>query len=112
MAATGREVVPNWSAVSDWKKSRTPTEATTLASTGARRSGRNTSRCTRIPMSAHDPTPNTNAGQNEVGPPSPTRCGIPTTGRTKSPVERSSAYTYVPHMAVAPVAKLMTPVPR
>ncbi len=63
-------------------------------------------------MSAHEPTPSTNAGQNGVGPPSPTRCGRPTTGTTRSPVERSSAYTYVPHMAVAPVAKLITPVPR
>src|SRR4029077_1410175 len=112
IGATGRDVVPNWRAVSAWKNNRTPTDATTLASTGAWRSGRNTNTWSSTPISAQEPTPMAKADQNGAAPPRSILCGSPTTGITRSPLERSSAYTYVPHIAVAPVAKLITPVPR
>ena len=115
IGATARGVLVNCITMRAWIASSTPTDATTRARIGARRRGRNTRKCTSSPMRLHDSTASTNASAKGTEPkPSPrlTLCGMIATGSTKSPVRFSSSKTYAPHIAIAPVAKLMMPVPR
>ena len=98
-----------------WITNNTPTDATTRARIGARRSGRNTRKCTIRPTRLHDSTASTIAVGNGTVPELPPRlkrCRTTMTGSTRSPVRLSSSKTYAPHIPIAPVAKLMMPVPR
>jgi hypothetical protein len=56
--------------------------------------------------------PSAAAGTNPIGSPIEYRLGMITTGSTKSPVLRSSANTIAGIIAIAPTAKLTTPLPR
>ena len=109
--ATTRCSLPNSSVAIAWIVNITPTEATTLASVGAARSGRKTTRCAARPTSAEDTMPSASAAEKGTLSPRCRRCGTPTSGKTRSPLARSSLYTYVPHMAIAPWAKFTIPVP-
>ena len=96
IGATARGVLENCITMSAWIASSTPTDATTRARIGARRSGRNTRKCTSSPMRLHDNTDSTMASANGTEPmPSPmlTLWGMMATGNTKSPVRFSSSKT-------------------
>ena len=92
MAVTARALLSNFNDTMAWRVTSTPTEAMTLASAGAARSGRNTSRCTSSPSSAAKATPRTKHTMNG-GEPMLHRSLIPNTGKTTSPVLRNSSYT-------------------
>ena len=89
-------MLPNCITISAWIASSTPTDATTRARIGARRSGLNTKKCTSSPMRLHDSTASNIASANGTEPmPSPrlTLWGMIATGNTKSPVRFSSSKT-------------------
>ena len=92
IGGTTRGVGPNCSATSPWMAISRPIEATTLASTGALRRGRNTRVWTSSPISADEASPRVIAGKNPAPlPNNPKRCGMTTTGINRSPVRRNSS---------------------
>ena len=94
IGATTRAVLVKCITIMAWITSSTPTDATTRARIGARRSGRKTRKCTMRPMRLHDSTASTIATANGTVPelpPSPIRLRRTTTGSTRSPVRLSSS---------------------
>ena len=68
IGATARGVLVNCITMRAWIASSTPTDATTRARIGARRSGRNTKKCTISPMRLHDSTASTIASAKGTEP--------------------------------------------
>ena len=116
ICCTGSGVVPYRRRITACKYSRMPTDATTLASGGAVRNGRNTKKCSVSPSTTQKSNDNSSAGQNCMFGPNDTNVGMSgrsnvssawnqwTTpsigasgfgsgGTSRSPWERSVAYT-------------------
>ena len=104
----GRASVPYFSDTAACRVSMMPTAATTLASTGAVRSGRDTTICTTAPRIAA--TPSAIRTETHVGGTEMSNAGNHGSGRCNLPCFRS-LYTYSGTVAIAAAAKLMTPVP-
>ena len=78
---TARGVNANRRMTIAWSTSSRPTEATTLASTGASRSGRKISQWISSPRTTLNTNDSASAGQNGIGPPSEIVLG--TSGRSR-----------------------------
>ena len=105
---SGRGVLPYFNAIAAWSVSMTPTAATTLASAGAPRNGRDTATSARAPTSAAMTSDASTAVH--VGSLPTWTDGIQGRGRVNRPFLRSS-YTNRGTVTMLPAAKLMTPVP-
>ena len=85
-----------------------PIDATALATTGADRIGRKTTRYSSAPSAAAITSEIATAGTRSSSPPNSIVDGKPGTGMRSSP-SRSNPYVYVVYSATAPVAKFTTP---
>ena len=94
IGATTRALLMKCITIRAWMTSSTPTDATTRARIGARRSGRKTRKCTISPMRLHDSTARmmaTPKGTLPELPPRLMRLRMITSGSTRSPVSLSSS---------------------